>query len=204
LAEIGVVRLLAVSAPVAFVLSGFRVIDDHAVIAVTVGDIQFICSLIDEQFRGALQVLRVIAALALARVADLHEEFAALRKFQDHVVMVALGIGAAAVAPNPDVAFVIDGDSVVRIRPIVTSPWAAPVADEITFFVELKNGGSRVATFRGRRLLGSIEFHAAEKPPAAECCYPAPDRKSTRLNSSHRTSSYADFCLKKKKKLDNT
>src|SRR5207248_11103572 len=29
---------------------------------------------------------------------------------------------------------------------------------------------------------------------------PDPDRKSTRLNSSHRTISYAVFCLKKKKK----
>src|SRR5437867_7135107 len=29
------------------------------------------------------------------------------------------------------------------------------------------------------------------------------DRKSTRLNSSHRTISYAVFCLKKKKKLVN-
>src|SRR5438094_1357322 len=29
---------------------------------------------------------------------------------------------------------------------------------------------------------------------------PEPDRKSTRLNSSHRTISYAVFCLKKKKK----
>src|SRR5438094_1339867 len=29
---------------------------------------------------------------------------------------------------------------------------------------------------------------------------PAADRKSTRLNSSHRTISYAVFCLKKKKK----
>src|SRR5437867_10118647 len=28
-----------------------------------------------------------------------------------------------------------------------------------------------------------------------------PDRKSTRLNSSHRTISYAVFCLKKKKKI---
>src|SRR5438094_10268497 len=28
------------------------------------------------------------------------------------------------------------------------------------------------------------------------------DRKSTRLNSSHRTISYAVFCLKKKKKLN--
>src|SRR5437867_7052337 len=30
------------------------------------------------------------------------------------------------------------------------------------------------------------------------------DRKSTRLNSSHRTISYAVFCLKKKKKIKNT
>src|SRR5207248_4572655 len=30
------------------------------------------------------------------------------------------------------------------------------------------------------------------------------DRKSTRLNSSHRTISYAVFCLKKKKKQDKT
>src|SRR5207248_11257874 len=29
------------------------------------------------------------------------------------------------------------------------------------------------------------------------------DRKSTRLNSSHRTISYAVFCLKKKKKKEN-
>src|SRR5437773_8378463 len=31
-----------------------------------------------------------------------------------------------------------------------------------------------------------------------------PDRKSTRLNSSHITISYAVFCLKKKKKNNNT
>src|SRR6266851_8927039 len=31
-----------------------------------------------------------------------------------------------------------------------------------------------------------------------------PDRKSTRLNSSHITISYAVFCLKKKKKKNNT
>src|SRR3712207_7236204 len=30
-----------------------------------------------------------------------------------------------------------------------------------------------------------------------------PDRKSTRLNSSHANISYAVFCLKKKKKTDN-
>src|SRR2546430_6865980 len=33
---------------------------------------------------------------------------------------------------------------------------------------------------------------------------PVQDRKSTRLNSSHSQISYAVFCLKKKKKKDNT
>src|SRR2546427_7884876 len=37
-----------------------------------------------------------------------------------------------------------------------------------------------------------------EAPPAAEVA-PVPDRKSTRLNSSHSQISYAVFCLKKKK-----
>src|SRR5207248_9638297 len=43
-----------------------------------------------------------------------------------------------------------------------------------------------------RRLL-AIQNHLARHPRI-------PDRKSTRLNSSHRTISYAVFCLKKKKK----
>src|SRR5256885_6815582 len=46
---------------------------------------------------------------------------------------------------------------------------------------------------------------------ARRCCWPsrtwaarpARDRKSTRLNSSHLVISYAVFCLKKKKTLDN-
>src|SRR3712207_7888154 len=33
---------------------------------------------------------------------------------------------------------------------------------------------------------------------------PGPDRKSTRLNSSHANISYAGFCLKKKKKNNHT
>src|SRR3712207_9562291 len=33
---------------------------------------------------------------------------------------------------------------------------------------------------------------------------PGPDRKSTRLNSSHANISYAVFCLKKKKKINIT
>src|SRR5437764_12884724 len=43
--------------------------------------------------------------------------------------------------------------------------------------------------------------HAGEEHDHATARVLDPDRKSTRLNSSHRCISYAVFCLKKKKKL---
>src|SRR5688572_31369269 len=43
---------------------------------------------------------------------------------------------------------------------------------------------------------GLLDAHPAVHPPAAH-----PDRKSTRLNSSHSQISYAVFCLKKKKDI---
>src|SRR5437764_7184905 len=44
-----------------------------------------------------------------------------------------------------------------------------------------------------------VEF--CEQHPEAGMIGPHVDRKSTRLNSSHRCISYAVFCLKKKKKI---
>src|SRR6266705_2395188 len=51
----------------------------------------------------------------------------------------------------------------------------------------------------GRRLHDRAA--AATRPDRGSCarCRAPADRKSTRLNSSHRTSSYAVLCLKKKK-----
>src|SRR5690349_24254020 len=49
-----------------------------------------------------------------------------------------------------------------------------------------ESGGKQV-----ERIMGAIANEPAE---------PGPDRKSTRLNSSHVEISYAVFCLKKKKK----
>src|SRR3712207_8852349 len=45
-----------------------------------------------------------------------------------------------------------------------------------------------------RRGASTVRNHSAD-------AVPSPDRKSTRLNSSHANISYAVFCLKKKKKL---
>src|SRR2546430_8431597 len=47
-------------------------------------------------------------------------------------------------------------------------------------------------------LVQAVEVRVSLVDPRAECS--APDRKSTRLNSSHSQISYAVFCLKKKKK----
>src|SRR3712207_8099506 len=55
-------------------------------------------------------------------------------------------------------------------------------------------GAGRRAGGAGRRA-GGVEGPTASSPPTAV----HPDRKSTRLNSSHANISYAVFCLKKKK-----
>src|SRR5437773_8833302 len=46
---------------------------------------------------------------------------------------------------------------------------------------------------------GPAERHVEVAAGPDRHCHPGKDRKSTRLNSSHITISYAVFCLKKKK-----
>src|SRR5437868_11038006 len=57
---------------------------------------------------------------------------------------------------------------------------------------------------RGRDRRGQAEGVAPRLREAGERECPCSDRKSTRLNSSHVSISYAVFCLKKKKKNKNT
>src|SRR2546422_7872134 len=53
---------------------------------------------------------------------------------------------------------------------------------------------------RGRGLVRRERGASRARGPTARAAEPEPDRKSTRLNSSHGYISYAVFCLKKKKK----
>src|SRR5207245_3901013 len=55
---------------------------------------------------------------------------------------------------------------------------------------------------RGEHAVGEIELHRAPQPDQARQEVRRRDRKSTRLNSSHGSISYAVFCLKKKKKTN--
>src|SRR5690242_21036209 len=63
---------------------------------------------------------------------------------------------------------------------------------------ELGNEFETVLAGRGLATLDA--YLAADRPGRGE----VGDRKSTRLNSSHMSISYAVFCLKKKKKNKNT
>src|SRR3712207_6990391 len=58
---------------------------------------------------------------------------------------------------------------------------------------------SRAATLRP--ITRMIRTRAAVQARSVANCGGTPDRKSTRLNSSHANISYAVFCLKKKKLL---
>src|SRR5689334_23564087 len=62
----------------------------------------------------------------------------------------------------------------------------------------------RVRADRAPRSLGAGEGRAHARGGRAPAHLGAGDRKSTRLNSSHSSISYAVFCLKKKKKRDFT
>src|SRR5438094_5532208 len=54
------------------------------------------------------------------------------------------------------------------------------------------------------QIVGRATRRGTHRPPRRSRARTAVDRKSTRLNSSHRTISYAVFCLKKKKKTQKT
>src|SRR5437773_8277545 len=62
--------------------------------------------------------------------------------------------------------------------------------------------GARAVRRPGLRRSGSTRLHDRRRPRGD--AHHHLDRKSTRLNSSHITISYAVFCLKKKKNKKNT
>src|SRR5574337_1559278 len=75
----------------------------------------------------------------------------------------------------------------------------------------LRGCGRRKERPVGGLMLHRLSVHESRRQKATHCCRAGQqqgeqrpidaDRKSTRLNSSHHSISYAVFCLKKKKKL---
>src|SRR5207248_9722401 len=77
------------------------------------------------------------------------------------------------------------------------SPLAVPTWRRLRLIYGLRLGRSVTSSGSGSCLRRRICTRGSCCPVTSKC---GSDRKSTRLNSSHRTISYAVFCLKKKKK----
>ena len=178
-----------------FVFAGVGVIHNHAMVAVAIGHVDFVCIFVDEDLRRPPQVLDVVAPLARADLADLHEEFSVLGEFHDHAVvgisdhrsglpfrrwsarrLPARGsaaaaarrirIGSDAISADPDVAFVIDRDAVVRVGPFVALARSAPMLNQIPSLVECENRWRGHAACRSRRIGGGVNFLRFERASA--------------------------------------
>src|SRR5579883_2853719 len=189
--QIGIIGLMPVRAPVALVLAGFGIEHDHAMIPVPVGNISLVGLRVDENLGGQPQIRDVVAALALVRLADLHQEFSLLRELEDHVVVerfraadLAFVVGgliagssaaastaaasgawsrASSVAADPYVAFVVHRDAVIGIRPVVARSRTTPVTDQIAFFIELEYRRRGSAALRRRRIGGGVDLAGLER-----------------------------------------
>src|SRR5207248_10912301 len=91
----------------------------------------------------------------------------------------------------------------IAVAAIIAAPFIAPFAEAITKskrYQELQVHPNEIGYYSD--LPSEVilfQPHFFGHVPYERAWGPAVDRKSTRLNSSHRTISYAVFCLKKQK-----
>ena len=129
----------------ALVGAGCRVEHDHAVIAVAVGDIEFVVGRVDDHVGRAAEPSGVVAAGQFARAADLLHELAVARELQDLAVLV-LGIAA-----DPDEVVVVDENAMLVGGPFVALTGAAPGLHDIAGLIELDDRRRRDAAAHARR-----------------------------------------------------
>src|SRR5262249_9733382 len=144
-AEIGVVRLVAVSSPVTLHLAGVGIDHRDALVAIAVGDISLVGFCIDPDLRRPAEVLRIVAAAVRAEMADLQQELAVLGELEDLRVLLA-------VAADPYVTLVVDVDAMIRLRPLVARSRTAPRTHQIALRIEDQYRRSRAAAFGDRRV----------------------------------------------------
>ena len=143
-AEVRVVRLVAVRAPVALDLAGVHVDDRDAVVAVAVGHVGFVGLLVERDLRDLVERPHVVAAGARVGEAELLDELAVLRELQDVAVV-------GAVAADEQVALAVGRDAVVRLGPLVALAGTAPRAHEVAFGDRTRDRRRRHAALgRGR------------------------------------------------------
>ena len=109
-------------------------------VAVAVGNEQFIGFAMHPHVGGLLQVERIGVAFARRGFADLHDEFAVLRELEQLIVAHRLQAGqrarGAVVAAYPYKTFVIDVDAMLAFGPFKARASATPTAQVVAGVVE--------------------------------------------------------------------
>src|SRR5207248_10813503 len=123
-------RLVAVRAPVPLNLARSHIDHGDAMIAVPIGHIGFVVRLVEEYFRDLVECKIVVAAGVGVREAELLDELA-LPTEHENVAIVG------SVAADPEVAFTVWSDAVVRLRPLVALARTAPPFDDVALLIEL-------------------------------------------------------------------
>src|SRR3712207_7179200 len=77
------------------------------------------------------------------------------------------------------------------------------IGEDLVGFIEAKRYSKDVSgnMIESKNYAKAVKEEHSEYVVSSWRDYKVPDRKSTRLNSSHANISYAVFCLKKKKKI---
>src|SRR5215831_2560672 len=140
-----VFRFVAVSAP-DFLKFAARIAEQcDTVITVTVRDIYVVQFFINRNLRDFAEVRRAVAICLLTGLTDLLDEFAVVCEHKN-VRIVGLGrrviraaAGCATVAADPNVAFAVDLESVIRRGPRVAFSWSAPCLNHVAFGIEFDN-----------------------------------------------------------------
>ena len=139
---LGIVRPLAVGAPMTLVGARRGIEYDHALVDVAVGNEQLIGLGLDVEIRRPAQVRRVVASLVHARLADRHHVLAVLRELHDvHAVARA----------HPHKAVMVDVDAVLLTEPGVTGAGPTPRLHEFPFCVQFEHGRRREAAIGNGR-----------------------------------------------------
>ena len=115
-------------------------------VAVAIGHVHLVGGRIHHEIRGAAHVLRVGAAAAHARLAELLEELAFPREFQELRIF-----GAAAGQPHD--VFLIHEHAVLGLRPVVAWARATPRVNQRAALIELEDRRRRHAAIRFRRVV---------------------------------------------------
>ena len=92
------------------------------------------------------------------------------------------------------------GISAVIAADVAVMDYARRIGQEVHLSTQLNISNAEALKFYARFADVVVLARELNLEQVAEIYRPVPDRKSTRLNSSHDQRSYAVFCLKKKKK----